>query len=290
MIPPFTLHQPTTVAEASALASQLDDSAFYNGGTELTLLLKMGLAQFEHLIDLKQIGGLRDITVDGADLRIGGAATHADIERSPLVRRLAPGLAGLEKHLANVRVRNTGTLAGNLCFAEPHSDPAVFLMAWGAKMELVQQDATRVRPVEGFALGALETDKQPDEVMTAVLLPALAPNTSVVHEKVAFIQRPAASIGVRLSLDGGQFNGTRIAVGSVGELPQMMPTAAAAVEGTDRGDAAAAFQAAADAAAQACEPFEDLNGSVEYKRRLVRVLVQRALHNALQEIERDAKD
>lgn len=288
MIPAFTLHQPSSVAEASSLVREFESSALYNGGTELTLLLKMGLAQFEHLVDIKKIDGLHSITTDGDVLKIGGAVTHAQIEHSPEVRQYAPGLARLERHLANVRVRNTGTLGGNLCFAEPHSDPAVFLMAWGAELELANADRVRTRPVDGFAIGPLETDREPDEVLTAIVLPFLPARTAVVHRKVAFIQRPAASIGVRLTLDGDKLSDVRIAVGSVGEAPQMMTDAASLVSGTARSDAEAAFDAAAAQASRDCEPFEDLNGTVEYKRRLVNVLVRRALNAALQETEHGA--
>jgi carbon-monoxide dehydrogenase medium subunit len=284
MIPPFALDRPTTVAEAAGLIDRYEDAAFYNGGTELTLLLKMGLAQFDRLVDLKGIAELRGIEQTDGALRIGASVTHAEIEHSPIVRERAPGLAHLERVLANVRVRNTGTLGGNLCFAEPHSDPAAFLVAWGAELELAGPMERRRRPVEGFVLGPLETDREPNEVLTAILLPDLPVQTTVVHEKIAFIQRPAASVAVRLGVEGGRFAGARVAVGSVGEVPELLTDAAAALDGADPADPAGAFAEAARIAAERCEPFEDLNGSVDYKRKLVGVLVRRALERAAREV------
>lgn len=288
MIPRFALHRPTTVGEASAMFNEHEDAAFYNGGTELTLILKLGLASFEHLIDLKGIEELKNIGPTPDGIRIGATATHAEIEYSPLVQERAPGLVRLENTLANVRVRNTGTLGGNLCFAEPHSDPAAFLIAWGAELELAGPSERRRRPVEGFVLGPLETDRAPAEVLTSVHLPNLPPSTTVVHEKVALIQRPAASVAARLGITDGRFAHVRIAVGSVGEVPQLLPEAAAILEGADPTAADEVFREVGRVAALECEPFQDLNGSAEYKRRLVDVLVRRALETAAREVRTDA--
>lgn len=285
MIPPFSLHRPTTVAEASALMGELDDASFYSGGTELTLLLKMGLAQFRHLIDIKGIEELHGIAREDGTLRIGAASTHAQVEYSPLVQASAPGLAAMERWVANVRVRSTGTIGGNLCFAEPHSDPATFFIAWGADLELARGDARRRRPVEGFVTGALETDREVDELLVSILLPDLPAHTAVVHQRVQLVQRPVASVAVRLGVSDGGFSAVRVAVGSVGEIPLLIPEAAQAVEGVDIGDAARVFKESGRVAAAQSEPFEDLNGSVAYKRHLVSVLVRRGLEYALTEVQ-----
>ena len=107
---PFAIHRATSIEEASALIAEHGDGAsFYAGGTELLQVMKMGLAPVSTLIDLKGIPGLSGIsTTDDGALRIGGTATHRTIERSPLVARELPGLIRLERHLANVRVRNAG--------------------------------------------------------------------------------------------------------------------------------------------------------------------------------------
>ena len=136
-LPPFEIHRAGSVEEATALVEEHgEDAALYAGGTELLLLMKLGFASFGHLVDVKPVAGLRTIErVDGV-LRIGGTVTHREIERSPLVREGWPELAEMERHVANVRVRATGTLGGNLSFADPHSDPATFLLAAGASVRL----------------------------------------------------------------------------------------------------------------------------------------------------------
>ena len=97
--------------------------------------MKMGLAQARALVDLKRIAALHGIQRTADGLRIGAAATHREIERSPVVADALPGLVALERGVANVRVRSTGTLGGNLAFAEPHSDPATLLLACDAQIE-----------------------------------------------------------------------------------------------------------------------------------------------------------
>ncbi|HEX5500369.1 MAG TPA: FAD binding domain-containing protein, partial [Thermomicrobiales bacterium] len=135
MLAPFDYHRPQTLAETAALLRALGDAAaIYAGGTELLPLMKDGLIEASHLIDIKGIPGLSEIEWNGdhGGLRIGALATHRAIERSPLVREHLPALADLEANVANVRVRAAGTIGGNCCFAEPHSDPATLLVALDA--------------------------------------------------------------------------------------------------------------------------------------------------------------
>src|SRR4051794_7829134 len=126
MLESFEIHRPQSVSEASKLMAQLGDAAaVYAGGTELLVVMKEGLTHFSHLVDIKAIPGLREIDYDAErrELTIGALATHRQIERSELVSERLPVLAALEAAVANVRVRSAGTIGGNLCFAEPHSDP-----------------------------------------------------------------------------------------------------------------------------------------------------------------------
>ncbi|MFI5266762.1 MAG: FAD binding domain-containing protein, partial [Chloroflexota bacterium] len=128
LLPRFSIEQPSTLAEASDMLRGFgEEGRAYAGGTELLLAMKYAGLRYEHLVDLKTIPGLDGIAEASEGLRIGALATHHCIERSPLVRERFPALAELEAHVANPRVRASGTLGGNLCFAEPHSDPATLL-------------------------------------------------------------------------------------------------------------------------------------------------------------------
>ena len=144
---PFTLHRPDSVGQASRLLSELgDDGAAYCGGTELLLAMKLGLASYEHLVDLKRVDGLRGIEAAAGGVRIGAATTHREIETSGALRARYPEMPAMISQVANLRVRSVGTLGGNLCFADPHSDPASFLMAVGATLVCQRGDETRRVP------------------------------------------------------------------------------------------------------------------------------------------------
>src|SRR5687768_4237882 len=140
----FTIHQPKTVAEASEMLAQFgEEGRLYAGGTELLLAMKHDLLRYENLVDVKTIPGLDTIEAKNGAVVIGSTVTHRAIERSSLVQNKLPVLAKMETEVANVRVRATGTLGGNLCFAEPHSDPATLLLALGAKAHLQGKHSQR---------------------------------------------------------------------------------------------------------------------------------------------------
>ena len=132
------------------LAHYGDEAGIYAGGTELLLAMKHQALNYRHLIDVKVVPGLDSIDLRNGSLEIGATSTHRSIERSALVRQKQPVLAELESHVANVRVRATGTLGGNLCFAEPHSDPATLLLVLGGTVRLESAAGIREMPVDEF--------------------------------------------------------------------------------------------------------------------------------------------
>ena len=135
MLRRFRLEEPETVAEAAELLGRFGESAkLYAGGTELLLAMKEGLVQYERLVNVKNLKGLDDIAAQNGTITIGALCTHRQLENSAALRDKLPALVKLEQNVANVRVRQAGTIGGNLCFAEPHADPGTLLMALGATM------------------------------------------------------------------------------------------------------------------------------------------------------------
>ncbi len=286
MIHRFALARPTTLAEAfDAFDRTGGDAAWYAGGTELLQVMKMGLARFGTLIDLKRLPDLHGIAVDGdGALAIGAAVTHRDIERSPLVAEVLPALVRLEAHVANVRVRNQGTIGGNLCFAEPHSDPATFLLVCDARLRLQGPSGTRELAVDEFLEDPFTTARAADEILVAVVIPAMVAGEGRAYEKAKFRERPAVSVAVRLRLADGLIATADVAVGSMTDIPVRVPAAEAALVGTpaDAADLADPL-AAAWAAMDALDAVADLDGSADFKRHLAGVLVRRATLAALAE-------
>jgi len=291
MIPRFSLARPDNIAEAfEAHAAANGEGAYYAGGTELLQVMKMGLAQFSTLIDLKGIEELRGISQDADDrLRIGASTTHRQIERSPIVRERLPALARLETEVANVRVRNAGTIGGNLAFAEPHSDPATFLLASDAELELASPTGRRTMGVADFVLGPLFTSREPDEILVAIRVPAARPGEGRGYAKIRFFERPAASVAVRLRVSDGHVSEATVVVGSLTEVPLSVPGAAdrlvgATVEGPGSDGSIDAAVGEARAAFGDLDVVPDLNGSADYKRHLAGILLGRAVRDALPEV------
>ena len=283
-LPPFDLHRPRSLEEATALAERYgEDAAFYCGGTELLLLLKLGFASFGQLIDLKGVEELVGVRAEDGCLVVGAAVTHRELERSELVRERLPALAAMERHVANLRVREVGTLGGNLCFSDPHSDPATFLLALDAEVEYRRGgDAARRAPISDFVVGPYQTILHEGEVLTSVPIPELPPGSAVAHSKFAFHERPTATVACLVRVVEGEVAEARVAVGSVGARPARAPAAEQMLTGAPakeigNGQLAEAGERAAEAAA----PVDDATGSAEYKAQLVRVLVERTFREAV---------
>jgi carbon-monoxide dehydrogenase medium subunit len=279
----FTIHQPKSHAEASQMLAQFGEKGrVYAGGTELLLAMKHDLLRYEHLVDVKTIPGLDRIETKHGSLFIGGTVTHRAIERSPAVKEKLPVLAEMETKVANVRVRATGTLGGNLCFAEPHSDPATLLLALEAKAHVQGKTGTRDLDIDRLIAGAYENSLAVDELLMGVEIPALKKSQRAAYVKFQTHERPTLGIALVLDLDdsGQNITQTRAVVGSVSTVPTRSNKADAALVGPrsqvekQLNDAAAALAAAAD-------PVDDLQGSAEYKRHLIGVFLKRAFDRAL---------
>lgn len=283
-LPPFELHSPATLEDATSLLERYGhEAALYGGGTELLLLLKLGFAEYRHLVDVKGIAELGGIEARNGTLRIGAAVTHREIEGSQPVVERWPALAEMERGVANLRVRNAGTIGGNLCFADPHSDPATFLLAADATL-LARRGGGAARRIAAadFLVGPYQTALQSGELLTGVELPALPQGARVVHRKLAFHERPAVTVTCLARVDAGRVAEARIAVGSVGVVPVRAAVAEALLAGVDA-DALEpdVLAATGEAAAEASRPVDDANGSAEYKSHLVGVLVRRTFAEAL---------
>jgi carbon-monoxide dehydrogenase medium subunit len=283
---PFTLHRPETAEAACALLAGLgEDAAAYAGGTELLLLMKLGLLRPRHLVDVKRIGGFGDI-IDGPRLTIGAAVTHRAVERSLLIRARCPLVGSVARHVANVRVRNVGTVGGNLAFADPHSDLATLFLTLDAAVELASPRGRRELPLAEFVRGPWETARASDELLASVQLTPWPRETAAAYVKFGVHERPTLAVAAALRLDGGgrgdgdRILDARIAVGCVSPRPMRVAAAETRLAGASIADVEEAVRAASEIAAASVDPADDLYGSADYKREMVAVFVRRALRIA----------
>jgi carbon-monoxide dehydrogenase medium subunit len=280
---PFALFRPATLPEvADLLDAHGDDVALYAGGTELLLLMKEGLVRPRGLVDVKRVAGLGAIDAAGGRLAIGATVRHRDVERSPVVRAHCPLLAGVARHVANVRVRTVGTVGGNLAFADPHSDLATLFLALDASVTLWARRGERAVPVADFVRGAYETAREPDEVLTGVRMPPGLAGTAAAYLKYGVHERPTLGVAVALTAaPGGAITGARVAIGCVGPRPQRLDEVEDRITGSTVADVEARVTDLAAAAARAAVTVDDVHGSAEYKREMVAVFVRRALDVAV---------
>lgn len=280
MLRRFRLEEPETVAEASELLGRFGENAkVYAGGTELLLAMKEGLVQYERLINVKSLKGLNEVRAEDGVIRIGALCTHHELETSALLREKLPALHALEQNVANVRVRQAGTLGGNLCFAEPHADPGTLLMALDARLVAETSSGEREIAAEEFFVDAYETSLQADELLTEIRIPAGAEHFRSAYLKFGYLERPSVGVAVAFNLNGG-LSEVKIAVGCAGPAPRRVAEAEAMLNGKSREEAERSLAQAGAIAGRESQAISDLHGSQDYKEHIVGVLLKRAFQRA----------
>lgn len=281
----FDYLEPNTVGEACALLKQhRGEAKIFAGGAHLTILMKQALYQPKVLINIKRIAELRGIGFDPqTGLTIGALVTHREIETSSLIKEKFPVLAEAEKEVANIRVRNMGTVGGNLASGEPLTDLAQILIALDGEVRIVGTAGERRIPLEELFVDFYQTSLAEDEILTQVAVPPLPPCSGIAYIRFSsssVVDKPAAGVCVRVSLDsaGEASRATRIVLGCVGATPLRARQAEAVLAG--KKITAELIEEAAGTAAGECKPTSDLRGSEPYKRAVVRALVRRAAQSA----------
>jgi carbon-monoxide dehydrogenase medium subunit len=285
MIPAtFEYHRPSTLQDAVALLGRLgEDAKVLAGGQSLIPLMKLRLASPRHVVDLNRIGGLDGIAERDGALVIGALVRESELETSDVVRRRFPILADACRVIADPIVRNLATVGGNLAHGDPANDHPAVMLALEAEVVALGPKGTRKMPVAGFFTGPLETALAPGEILTEIRIPLPPPRSGGAYLK---LERKVgdfatAAVGVQLTLgDNGACARVGIGLTNVGPTPIKATRAEGLLRGQRPDDAT--IREAARAAAAESDPAEDLRGSVEYKRDLVRVLTTRAIRRALE--------
>jgi len=292
MLRRFYLEEPERVQEASDLLARYGESAkAYAGGTELLLAMKEGLVHYERLINIKKIPGLDQVKLEDGAIRIGALSTHRKLAGSPLLRERLPALVEMEQNVANIRVREVGTLGGNLSFAEPHADPGTLLLVLGARLVAEKASSKREIPMERFFVGAYETCLEPDELVTEIHVSLQPARSGVVYLKFGYLERPSVGLAFFLAFNerGRSIAQARLAVGCVGPTPRRIEEAEEMFRGKGVEEAASLISRAGEIAGRASDAISDLHGSQDYKEHIVQVLLKRAFHHACGEFLEEGK-
>jgi carbon-monoxide dehydrogenase medium subunit len=284
-MPNIELLQPKSTEEAVSLLYQhQDDCKIIAGGTAMVIMLRNRLIAPSVLLSLGRLTSLSYIRHEpGVGLRIGALTPIREAEVSSLVRSKNPTLAQTFGEVANVRVRNAATVGGNLSEADYASDPPCVLIAMQARVKASSVRGVREFPVAELIRDFYETSLEPDEILTELIVPDPTASTRSAYLKYvsrSSEDRPCVGVAAVLEMGSdGVCKELRVVVGAVAQTPQKIQS----VEGLAKGQRLTDKMIEEIAAGYASEidPISDMRGSDWYRKQVIRVLVRRAIQQAL---------
>ena len=276
----FHYHRANSLHEASALLSDLGSEArLLAGGQSLIPLMKLRFTSPQHLIDLSFVPRASYIKEEPGAIVFGALTCHADIQDSPIAAKI-PILHDCASGIADVQVRNRGTIGGSVAEADPSGDWAPVLLTLASEVHCVSDKNSRVIPFSEFIKDAYTTALEPHEVIREVVvkIPPRGSGGAYVAFKRCAPVYASASVAVQLTMDSDTCRDAAVALGTVGLTPVRVAEAESSLRG-QRLDVKA-IDRSADAAQAAADPQTDMRGSVEYKRALISALTRRAIQIA----------
>jgi carbon-monoxide dehydrogenase medium subunit len=287
MLPRFKILNTNSVSDAvGELARRGDQAKVYGGGTELLILLRHNLLRTEYLLNIKPIVELGEIRGNDKTVRIGASVTHRRLETDATVRATLPMLADAESQVANIRVRGQGTIGGNLCFNDPHSDPATALLVYDASVTVEGPAGARQMPLRQFLRGMYATALEADELLVSIDVPCLPAEFGSSYMRIHRLQRPTLTVAAAASRRNGAIEDVRLAVGCVGPTALRLTELEAKLRGGDPNDSGRIIREAKIYLEKTLQPIDDLLGSAEYKTYIAGVLLERALAQALRSVDK----
>ena len=279
---PFVHHAPKTVDDALANLAEFgpQDGRVLAGGQSLIPMMAFRMARPAHLIDINTVAGLDRLAVEGGVLSIGACVRHAAFHGPVVEGPTGPLLSRVVRDIAHYPIRLRGTFCGSLAHADPASEWCLAAVTLGAEIVAMSRRGRRVMAADNFFEGMMATALAEDELLLEARLPLLSPDTRFGFYE--FSRRAGdyalAMALVTFRLQDGVIVAPRIGVGGAEARPRRMAAAEAVLAG--RGPDSESFRAAAEAAADAVEPMEDIHADAEFRLDLVRAVTRRALERA----------
>ena len=279
-----TFVEPTSLEEACWALDEVGPGArIISGGTALVLMMRLGLVSPDTLVSLRAVPGLRGISRQPGHLAIGAGSTLSDVAADPEVRSAAPSLAYACSRVGNVRVRNVATIAGNIAEADYASDPPTVLVALDASCAVQGPARRRSVMVRDLITGFFTTSLERGEIIASVTVPVVTGLRRESYQKYvsrSSEDRPCVGVAAVGDFSGEEVVGLVVVVGAVADVPQRLDDITNQAIGrpldSDLRDSIAGSYA------EAIDPMEDDRGSAWYRRRMIQVLVRRALERVAQ--------
>ena len=282
---PFEYSAPQSLEEACKILEQHDEAKILAGGQSLLPIMKLNMTEVTHLVDLKKIPNLSfiEISKDEKSLIVGALTTHAEVASSDTVKKTLPLLAETEISIGHPLVRNRGTIGGSISHCDPAGDLCVSSVALDASMTIVKSDdSRRVVPAKDFFQGTFTTALKKGEILEKISFPIPPRGTGCAFEKLTLGHGdfPLIVVSVVLRMENKKCVGAAIALGGVSDRAIRITRAEELLKGKEvrAGD----LDGAAGIAEEESKPEPDIDVSAEYKKKMVKVLVRRALTKAIE--------
>jgi carbon-monoxide dehydrogenase medium subunit len=277
----FQYHRASSLKEAAGLLSELGEEAkLLAGGQSLIPLMKLRFANPKHLVDLNFVPDAAYIKEEDGRIHLGALTRHAEIEHSAVAMKI-PILHDCAAGIADVQIRNRGTIGGSLAEADPSGDWATVLLTQHVEVRCLGGRGERTIALKDFVLDAYTTALEHDELIKEVVVhkPRAGSGAAYVAFKRSAPVYPTASAAVHLEMDRDVCKDAAIVLGCVGLTAVKASEAEAALRGQRVDEKVIARTM--EAAHAAADPQPDMRGSADYKRTLVAALVKRAISIAL---------
>jgi carbon-monoxide dehydrogenase medium subunit len=277
---PFEYTRVRSVDDALAALQRLGPEArVIAGGHSLLPMMKLRLANPEHLVDINDLEELSYIREEGGEIRIGALVRHVELQRSDVLARHFPLFADAEAVIADPVVRNRGTIGGSLCQADAAEDLSCVCSAAKARVVIRGAEGERMVPMSEFHIGPFMTAVGDGELLTEIRLPLRA-GAGSAHEKV---ERRAGDFAIAAAsavvwIEGGTIAGAGVALAALGPTTIEVTRAEELLRGQVPTEEL--FEQAGAIAAEDAMPIPDGRGPADYKRHLAGVLTKRALRRA----------
>ncbi len=279
---PFTYHRPVTLEEALTILSQVagEDGRIIAGGQSLVPMMALRLALPAHLVDINEIASLQGVGIDQETLVIHALARHADFHQPADSGPLGRLLATVANNIAHYPIRQRGTFCGSLAHADPASEWCLTAITLGGTVIAQSRDGVREIPADNFIEGAMTTTLEPEEMITAVHLPA-----SERAGRFGFYEfnRRAGDFAlamclVTFTLEEGRMAEVRLGLGGAEDTPRRLTEVEEVLHNNRLTEES--IKAASELAAAMVTPLEDAQTPADYRRHIVKTVVRRALEAA----------
>ena len=288
-LPPFEYFEPNSLDECVSLMSSFGkEGAVLAGGTDLIVLMRDRVIAPKYIVNLSKIPGMEYIREDEEGLKIGALTKIVSLEKSFEIKGKYPALWEAAHSLGSTQVRNLATIGGNLCRASPSGDMCCSLLGLDAKVKIFGKGGFRIVPIESFFKGPGATALQKDEILTEVIVPRGPLSESSAFIKISRTKIDLAQINatVALNMADGICKDIRISIGAVAPTPIRAKNAEKLLIGKEiRTGEEKIVNEASEIAAGETKPITDVRATADWRRKVSKVIVKRAIRTALRRVK-----